>query len=242
MEQIINETNQPIGWPMPDWQPRPWPGRVTLHGRYCRLQPLDVAAHAAPLYEAYSQDSDGKLWTYMFHGPFASLAQFEAYLAQACLGDDPLFYTIVDEQRNTAVGLAAYLRIVPGHGVIEVGNITYAPCLQRTVAATEAMFLLMRYAFDELGYRRYEWKCDALNAASQRAALRLGFTFEGIFRQAVVYKGRNRDTAWFSLLDKEWPAVKWGFNRWLDSTNFDATGQQLQSLGTLISQAKEELR
>lgn len=240
MQSFTNSFNQPIGFPLPHWQPRPWPARKTFIGRYTRLEPLDVAQHAKALYNAYTQTGDDALWTYMFYGPFASLADFEWYLQQQCLGDDPLFYTIIDPQTATAVGLASLMRIVPTHGVVEVGHITYAPSLQKTPAATEAMFLLMQHVFDELGYRRYEWKCDSLNEPSRRAALRLGFTFEGVFRQALVYKGRNRHTAWFSLLDSEWPAVKQGFNRWLDAANFDATGQQRHSLALLIGQAKGE--
>jgi RimJ/RimL family protein N-acetyltransferase len=158
-------------------------------------------------------------------------------MAANCLGDDPLFHTIVDLESGKAIGVASYLRIEPRIGVIETGHIHYSPLLQRQPAATEAMFLMMRRVFAELGYRRYEWKCDALNAPSRRAALRLGFRFEGIFRQATLYKGRNRDTAWYSIIDQEWPALSDAYRLWLDPENFDARGVQQASLGALIAQA-----
>ena len=162
----------------------------------------------------------------MAYGPFARLDAYLAWADQSAVSQDPLFHAIVDRASNRAVGVAAYLRIEPAVGVIEVGHIAYAPALQRTPAATEAMYLLMRRVFDELGYRRYEWKCDALNAASRAAAERLGFTFEGIFRQATLYKGRNRDTAWYSVIDREWPQRKAAFEAWLGPGNFDDEGRQ----------------
>lgn len=230
MNEHTNRLGQPVGFLLPDWQPRPWPPRTPMHGRTCHLEPLDPARHADELYRAYSEDTDGRLWTYLSYGPFSSLAAFRTHLDKMSIEDDPLLYTIINHTSGQAEGVAGYLRITPAHGVIEVGHIHYAPCLQKTVVATEAMYLMMRRAFDELSYRRYEWKCDALNAASRRAALRLGFTFEGIFRQAIVYKGRNRDTAWFSITDGEWPAIKQAFETWLDPTNFDDKGQQRQPL------------
>jgi RimJ/RimL family protein N-acetyltransferase len=166
------------------------------------------------------------MWTYMGYGPFARLDTYTAWAESAAASEDPLFHAIVDQATGKAVGVAAYLRVEPGVGVIEVGHIAYSPILQRTPAATEAMYLLMRRVFDELGYRRYEWKCDALNAASRGAAERLGFTFEGIFRQATLYKGRNRDTAWYSVIDREWPQLKAAFEAWLDPSNFDGVGRQ----------------
>jgi len=169
------------------------------------------------------------MWTYLFGGPFASAAEFRLWLEPRERSEDPLFFAIVDARSNQAAGLAAYLRIDPPHGVIEVGHLAFSPLLQRTAAATEAMFLMMKNVF-ELGYRRYEWKCDALNAASRRAAERLGFRFEGVFRQAAVYKGRNRDTAWYSITDGEWPFRKQALERWLDPTNFDAENRQLRRL------------
>jgi RimJ/RimL family protein N-acetyltransferase len=201
-----------------------------MPGRYCTVEPLDIDRHAGELHAANLEAGDHSRWTYLYGSGFDDFDGYRAWLASIALSDDPLFHAIVDKTTGQAVGVAAYLRIDPPHGVIEVGHINYSPRLQRTRAATEAMYLMMRRAFDELGYRRYEWKCDSLNAASRAAAVRLGFTFEGIFRQAVVYKGRNRDTAWFSIVDREWPAVRAGFERWLDPANFDATGRQLRRL------------
>ena len=171
------------------------------------------------------------MWTYMAVGPFnADRAGFDAWLASCETSTDPLFYTVISTETGKAMGYTSYLRIEPKVGVIEVGNITLSPALQRTVMATETMYLMMKRVFDELGYRRYEWKCDSLNAQSRSAAARLGFTYEGIFRQATLYKGRNRDTAWFSILDSEWPALKTRFEGWLSATNFDADGRQRVAL------------
>ena len=194
-------------------------------GRYCRMEALDPARHSAALYDAFRLDTAGLDWTYLFYGPFADAVAFRSWLDGVAVGDDPLFYTILDEG-DTAVGVASYLRIFPDIGSIEVGHIHYAPALQRSRAATEAMYLMMRRAFDELGYRRYEWKCDSLNAPSRRAADRLGFVYEGTFRQATIYKGRNRDTAWYSIIDTEWPSVRRAFESWLDPANFDESGAQ----------------
>jgi RimJ/RimL family protein N-acetyltransferase len=166
----------------------------------------------------------------MAYGPFATQAELGAWIGKAGQGDDPLFHAIIDKKTGKAAGQASYLRIEPAVGVIEVGHIVFAPSLQRTIGATEVMYLMMKRVFDELGYRRYEWKCDALNEASRKAALRLGFTFEGIFRQATMYKGRNRDTAWYSVTDAEWPALKSSYEVWLDPSNFDAEGRQRRSL------------
>ncbi|HEX7073515.1 MAG TPA: GNAT family protein [Hyphomicrobiaceae bacterium] len=237
MGDRVNAFGQPIGFPVPQWSPRPRPSRIVLDGRFCRLEPLDAERHTADLYEA-NQADDGRGWTYMSHGPFASLADYRDWVEKASASEDPLFYAILEAGSGRAVGVATLMRIDPPNGVIEVGNIKYSPALQRTPAATEAMFLLMRYVFDELGYRRYEWKCDSLNQPSRAAALRLGFTFEGIFRQAVVYKGRNRDTAWFSIIDAEWPALKQAYERWLSPANFDADGRQQRRLSDLIAEAR----
>jgi RimJ/RimL family protein N-acetyltransferase len=225
----VREPSLPVGEPVPGWSPRPRPPRSPMPGRYCTVEPLDIDRHAGELHAANLEAGDHSRWTYLSGSGFDDLDGYREWLASIALSDDPLFHAIV-ETTGRAVGVAAYLRIDPPHGVIEVGHINYSPRLQRTRAATEAMYLMMRRAFDELGYRRYEWKCDSLNAASRAAAARLGFTFEGIFRQAVVYKGRNRDTAWFSILDREWPAVRAGFERWLDPGNFDAAGRQLRRL------------
>jgi RimJ/RimL family protein N-acetyltransferase len=227
-----NEAGQPIGDPVANWTTRPQPPRTPMTGRYCRVEPLDVARHAADLFEANAADVTGRNWTYLSIEAPPTLDAYRAWLTHMTAKDDPFFHAIVDRETERAVGVASYLRIDPPQGVIEVGHINFSPRLQRTRAATEAMFLMMRRVFDELGYRRYEWKCDSLNAPSRAAAARLGFTFEGVFRQALVYKGRNRDTAWFSILDREWPARAAAFERWLDPANFDAAGRQRRSLTT----------
>jgi len=224
-----NELGQPIGAEVPGWTPRPRPPRIVMHGRYCRVEPLDPARHAAELHEANSLDREGRMWTYLFSGPFASFDEYRAWLEAKQGSEDPLFFAFVDAASGRAVGLGSYLRIDPSNGTVEVGHLQFSPRLQRTAAATEAMYLMMKTAFD-LGYRRYEWKCDALNAGSRRAAERLGFRFEGVFRQAIVYKGRSRDTAWYSVTDKEWPVLEAAFRAWLDPGNFDAGGRQRRSL------------
>jgi RimJ/RimL family protein N-acetyltransferase len=236
MQPETNHLGQPVGFPIPDWKPPEWPSRATMEGRLCRLVPLIPALHAADLYEANQADVEGRMWTYLPYGPFATLDDYTAWTAQVCQGSDPLFYAILDRATDRAAGVASYLRINPEVGSIEVGHIQYSPGLQRTPAATEAMYLMMQRAFT-LGYRRYEWKCDALNAPSRAAAQRLGFSFEGVFRQATVVKGRNRDTAWFSVLDAEWPALRVAFARWLDPRNFDDRGRQLERLSSLTREA-----
>lgn len=209
-----------------------------MQGRFCQVEPLDPARHAADLFAANSRDADGSNWTYLFQEPFRDLERYRAWLEEVAAGADPLFHAIVDLKSRKAVGVATFMRIDRGHGVIEVGNINYSPLLQRTPAATEAMFLMMRRVFDELGYRRYEWKCDNLNAPSRAAALRLGFQYEGLFRQAMVYKGRNRDTAWFSIIDGEWPALKRAYEQWLAPENFGSNGRQKKPLSALIAEAR----
>jgi RimJ/RimL family protein N-acetyltransferase len=204
-----------------------------MAGRYCRLEPVSCERHEADLFSAYSQAPDGRDWTYLFSDRPDTAQAFHDYLAKAEKSEDPLHFAIVDTSTHKPAGTAALMRIEPTHGVIEVGSITFSPLLKKTRAATEAMFLLMRRAFDELGYRRYEWKCDSLNAPSRAAALRYGFTFEGIFRQAVVYKGRSRDTAWYSITDPEWPRVRAAFETWLDPANFNADGRQTRRLSDL---------
>lgn len=212
-----------------------------MPGRFCRLEPLDPARHATDLFEAFSLDRSGAMWTYLPYGPFEGFEAYVGWMKSACLGDDPLFFAIIDSSSGRAVGVASFMRIDPAMGVIEVGHLGFSPRLQRTPAATEAMYLMMRRAF-ELGYRRYEWKCDSLNAPSRAAALRLGFAYEGLFRQAVVVKGRNRDTAWYSVIDAEWPALRDAFERWLAPANFDAQGAQRQRLSELTNQALRGLR
>ncbi len=236
MQPPVNHLGQPIGPPLPDWKPPPPPPREPMEGRYCRLEPIDVERHSAALFEANAADTEGRLWTYMAYGPFATLAEYRAWMAGKCLGDDPLFFAIIDKADGQPAGVASYLRITPTAGSIEVGHLLFAPRLQRKPAATEAMYLMMQRAF-ELGYRRYEWKCDALNAPSRAAAQRLGLSFEGIFRNATVYKGRSRDTAWYAAIDAEWPALRAAFEQWLDPRNFDASGQQRIRLTELTRRA-----
>lgn len=228
-----NEAGQPLGALVPGWTDRLRPQRLTIVGRTCRLEPLDPDRHADDLFHAYLLAPDGRHWTYLGSERFTQLADYRAY-AEACAAtDDPLHFAIVDLATDKAIGTASFLRSDPANGSIEVGWIAYSPLIQRTVMGTEAMFLMMRYAMDDLGYRRYEWKCNSLNEPSRAAATRYGFTFEGIFRQAVVTKGRNRDTAWYSILDSEWPAVRGAFEGWLDPSNFDERGHQRASLGDL---------
>jgi RimJ/RimL family protein N-acetyltransferase len=236
MSTQLNQFGQPIGFPVDGWKARPRPPRSAMQGRLCRVVPLDCERHADELFAAFAK-TDARLWTYMAYGPFPTLEAYRAFLAAACCGEDPLVHTIIDERTSRAIGVASLMRIDPAMGTIEVGGIVFASELQRTPAATESMYLLMRRAFEELGYRRYEWKCDALNAPSRAAAVRLGFQFEGIFRQAVVYKGRNRDTAWFAIIDRDWPVLKDAFESWLAPENFDPDGTQRQRLSELTRKA-----
>lgn len=223
----------PVGSPLPKWQVCTRPTRSTIVGRHCRIVPLEVDVHAEELYRAFGEDGNPRRWTYLPYGPFAGVEPFRAWL-ETCMGEDPIFYCIIDVRTELPVGLASYLRISPELGVIEVGHIHFSPLLQKSTMATEAMYLMMQHAFDKLGYRRYEWKCDSLNERSRQAALRLGFSYEGLFRQASIYKGRNRDTAWFSIIDEEWPALQAALLAWLDPKNFDKKGQQRLRLSSMI--------
>ena len=236
MEPRRNEFGQPIGPALPDWQPARRPALVTLTGTWCRLEKLG-AGHGDGLWAAL-QDAEASLYAYLGIGPFADRAAFDATLEK--LTGDPAYayYCIVDRRGDAPAGIASYMRIDPANGVVEVGGICYAPRLQRTAAATEAMFLMMRHAFEDLGYRRYEWKCDSLNAPSRAAAARLGFQYEGLFRQAIVTRGRSRDTAWFSIIDSEWPALKQAYLAWLAPDNFDADGRQKSALSDLIAKTR----
>ncbi len=223
-------TGQPIGLPVEKTEPAPRPGPVTVKGRYGRLEKLRPD-HASELWTVFA--GHDRVWTYIStDGPFADPSEFAEFIAKRAAAEDPYAYAIIDPQ-DRAVGYFTLLRIVPMHRVIEVGHVLYSPTLQRTPLGTEAQYLLARYVFETLGYRRYEWKCDALNAASRRAALRYGFVYEGIFRQYMIAKGRNRDNAWFSMLDSEWPLRKRNFERWLSPENFDAQGVQRVSLAAL---------
>ena len=230
---------QPVGFPVEDWQARSWPPRSSIEGRSCRVEAYDADKHNADLYEAFAKDNDQANWTYLPYGPFDDFESFDAWARNSCEDDDPLFHSIIDLKTGQAVGLASYLRITPAVGVIEVGHIHFSPLLQGTTLATEAMFLMMKRVFDELGYRRYEWKCDALNAPSCNAAKRLGFVYEGTFRQAIMYKNRNRDTAWYGIIDKDWSRIKGAFEQWLDAENFDVQGNQRQSLNAFMSGQEE---
>jgi len=212
------------------WTARRRPSREAMEGRYVRIAPFEADRHTADLFEAYRLDTDGSLWTYLPYGPFADLDAYRANADKVMAGEDPFFHAIVDVTTGKAVGVASLMRIVPEHGVIEVGHICYSPLLQRTPGATEAQYLLGRRVFDDLGYRRFEWKCDNANAPSRRAAARLGFRFEGVFAKHLIVKGRNRDTAWFSITDDEWPRIRTAYERWLDPANFDADGRQHLSL------------
>jgi RimJ/RimL family protein N-acetyltransferase len=228
-----NELGQPIGAPLPGWTKRPLPLKAAMQGRFCRIEPVDAARHAAQLHEAFV-GAPLASWTYLpdFMGPHRTIAAWQGWLEEASASADPLWHTILDASSGKAIGVAAYLRIDANSGSIEVGGLMYSPQLQRKPASTEAMYLMMRRAFDELGYRRYEWKCDSLNAPSRAAALRLGFTYEGIFRQHMVYRGRSRDSAWFSIIDTEWSKLRATFEGWLSPDNFDAEGRQKASLSS----------
>jgi len=223
-------TGQPVGLPV-DTEPAKLPGPVTLEGRFGRLEKLDPPRHSAALWEALK--GYDRVWTYMSsYGPFVDADTFAEWLAGRATLEDPYCYAVVDTT-GRALGILALWRMRTDTRVVEVGHVVYAPALQRTSLGTEAQYLLARYVFETLGYRRYEWKCNALNAPSRRAAERLGFTFEGIFRQETIAKGRNRDTAWLSMLDTEWPARKAAFEKWLPPDNFDDTGRQKMSLAAL---------
>ncbi len=219
-----------FGDPVPNWVAPPRPTMAPLMGRYARLVRLDADTHAADLHRANSADT--AIWDYLPYGPFSSAAAYHRWVRQITAGDDPLFYAVQNIATGQFGGVASYLRITPEMGSIEVGHINFAPELQRTRAATEALFLMMDWAF-EAGYRRFEWKCDALNIPSRRAAQRLGFSYEGIFRQAAIVKGRNRDTAWFACIDSEWPALREAFGAWLAPSNFDGDGKQIERLSDL---------
>ena len=227
----MNST-QPLG-PLVHSAPAKRPERKILEGRVIRLEPLDPGAHGDDLFAgANGQD---QIWAYLGDGPYPDRAAFQASLETKAKSEDPLFFAIVDKASGRAVGYQTLMRIDATNRVVEVGNILFTPALQRTIGATEAQYLFATYVFDELGYRRYEWKCNDLNGPSKRAAQRLGFAFEGVFRQHVIVKGRNRDTAWFSMLDSEWPLRRAAFERWLSPDNFDASGRQRVSLASLNS-------
>ncbi|WP_349371714.1 GNAT family protein [Salinarimonas sp.] len=208
------------------WTARQRPGRVTLAGRYVRLEPLDPARHGDDLFAARADDAEA--WRYTPDGPYPTRAAFQAWLDAKSALEDQIYHAVVDVGTGRAEGRVSFMRMDPRNGVVETGAILFGPRLARTRGATEAIYLQARHVFEDLGYRRLEWKCDAENAPSRRAALRFGFVFEGIFRQHMVTKGRNRDTAWFAMLDHEWPARRAAFEAWLDPANFDAAGRQIR--------------
>ena len=236
--RITNEFNQPLGAVVPDWTGAEFPPHQLMSGWGCRLEPLDPGLHGGPLWQAFSAD-DGAMWTYLTSGPFADESAMLAWLQQCAAKVDPQFYVIVDEPSGKALGLASYLRIDPAAGSIEVGWLHFSPAMQRTRLSTAAMALMMGRAF-ALGYRRYEWKCNDLNLPSRQAAQRLGFRYEGTFRQARVDKGRSRDTAWFSVIDREWPALQGCFARWLADDNFDGAGGQRLRLSDLTAACRAQ--
>jgi RimJ/RimL family protein N-acetyltransferase len=227
----------PLGVPV-NWKPVQRPARTPLRGSHVLVRPVDPA-DAEPLFAvSHPPDGDSGIWTYLPDGPYESPDRLRRMLTWAASSDDPLYFTLAALPDKRPLGIASYLRITPEFGVIEIGHIWFGLPLQRTTAATEAIYLLARHAFDELGYRRLEWKCNALNAASRRAAERFGFTFEGVFRKHQVVKGHNRDTAWYAITDDEWPAIRLGYEGWLAPENFDGDARQKRSLGELIGNAR----
>jgi RimJ/RimL family protein N-acetyltransferase len=228
-----NDLGQPIGYPVPNWTSRRQPLATTLVGRWCRLEPLELGTHADDLYDANRADEQGGMWTYLPYGPFGDRASYRAWVKGVAGREDPLLFAILNQEQGRAVGVAAFQRMNPQAGSIEIGQLAFSPALRGTTAATAAMALMLETVFDELGYRRCEWKCDALNARSRRAALRLGFSYEGTFRQAAVVKERNRDAVWLSIIDTEWPRLAAAYRRWLSPDNFDSAGHQRTSLSDL---------
>ena len=233
-QELDELTGLPVGLKV-QYKAAKLPAAMTIAGQSVRLERLQARLHGDALWEATGGLQNAALWQYMGDGPFATRDEFDAGMNLAVNKPDPFFHAIVDQKTGQAVGRCAYLNIRPQQGVIEIGHILFSPALQRTRAATETLYLMARHAFDELGYRRYEWKCNALNAKSQLAAVRCGFLFEGVFRQHMIVKGRNRDSAWFSILDSEWPLVRDAFESWLSEDNFDTQGTQKHRLSDLMA-------
>lgn len=225
---LLNQFNQPVGTALPDWQPRPHPEKQNLQGRFCHLEPLNTQ-HASALFAAHQLAPDTRSWTWLLREPDNSVEEYRTWIDSVAGLADPIHFAVIDERTGRPVGSLALMRIDAKNGVVEVGHVHFSPLLSRTAMATEAQWLLMRYVFDILGYRRYEWKCNSLNDPSRRAALRLGFQYEGRFRQALVIKGHNRDTDWFSIIDDEWPQIDNAMQQWLAADNFN-DGQQLRTL------------
>ncbi len=235
-QEIDAATGLPIG-PRVDSAPAKRPERVVLDGRTCRLEPIDAKRHRDELYAASTPPDAARRFRYLFEEPPPSLADMDAWLAKAEASTDPLVFAVIDKRTGRCEGRQTLMRITPEHRCIETGSIYWGPAISRSAVATEANYLFARYVFDDLGYRRFEWKCDALNAPSRRAAERFGFTYEGHFRRAVIVKGRTRDTTWFAMVDDDWPKLKVAYEHWLDPANFDAAGQQKASLGGLTAAA-----
>jgi RimJ/RimL family protein N-acetyltransferase len=231
------ETGLPIGPPVPDPGPALRPEAKTLEGRYCRLEPVDPARHADDLFRASTPADAARRFRYLFDPVPASVGEMQQWLAKAQASRDPLYFAVIDKATGSCEGRQTLMRITPEHRAIEIGNIYWGPAISRSRVTTEANYLFAAYVFDVLGYRRFEWKCDALNAPSRRAAERFGFTYEGHFRRAVINKGRSRDTTWFAIIDEEWPALKRAYEQWLDPANYDAGGMQKASLGSLTARA-----
>ena len=236
-QSIEDATGLPVG-PVTLAHAAPRPHAILLEGRYVRLEPLDAPRHGGDLHSLSQGEKNASLWTYLFDAPAADAEAFNGIIAARAASADPLFCAIIERASGKAVGMASLMRIDERHRVIEVGNILFTPALQRKPGATEAMYLLMKHVFDDLGYRRYEWKCNNLNAPSKQAARRLGFQFEGVFRQHMIVKGRNRDTAWFSMLDSEWPARRAAFESWLSPANFEADGKQKKALAAFVQKGE----
>ncbi len=230
------ETGLPIGPRLADPSPARLPERVVLEGRTCRLEPLHLR-HRDDLFRASSPPDALRRFRYLADAPPASASEMEQWIAKAAASPDPMYWAVIDKRTGRCEGRQSLMRITPAHRVIEIGNIYWGPAISRTPVATEANYLFAKYVFDELGYRRYEWKCDALNAPSRRAAERFGFTYEGTFRRAIINKGRSRDTTWFAMIDEEWPRLKIAYERWLAPGNFDTAGRQIAGLGALTAEA-----
>ena len=228
-QEIDPESGLPIG-PLVDPTPARRPERVVLDGRWCRLEPIDPVQHAADLYVASTPPDAAQRFRYLFDPVVRTRADMDQWLATAAVSEDPLVFAVIDKATGRCEGRQTLMRITPVHKTIEIGNIYWGPAMSRTRKSTEANYLFARYVFRDLGYRRFEWKCDVLNAPSRKAALRFGFTYEGHFRRAVINKGRTRDTAWFAMIDEEWPRIEAAYERWLDPSNFDAQGRQREPL------------
>lgn len=241
MSSCVNEFGQQIGIPVPNWKGSRQPGRKVLQGKYCRVEPISAEKHGSDLFSAYSAADNWKDWTYLFSGPFDTEDEYCKYLRDLESISDPLHFAIIDKNIGKAVGTAALMRIDTANGVVEIGSICFSPSLQRTRAGTEFFLLVLKYVFEELGYRRFEWKCDSLNIRSRASAVRFGFTFEGIFRQAVVMHGRNRDTAWYSIIDRDFKKISTGLSLWLNEANFDANGYQRKPLRFFLEKLNSHL-